>query len=130
MTVSSFNSVSIEPPLVLWSIDRESNSIEYFEDAQYFAVNVLSVDQQDLADKFAARGVDRFAGLDCRIGFGGVPVLPEFSACFECETYDRYDGGDHVIVLGRVLSFEDRATDPLIFYRGHYGVRNEPRNDT
>jgi 3-hydroxy-9,10-secoandrosta-1,3,5(10)-triene-9,17-dione monooxygenase reductase component len=122
MTVNSFNSVSLDPPLVLWSIDRESNCFDAFMSAEHFAVNVLGVHQQELSERFARRGVERFAGLDCRGGIGGAPVLPDYAACFECETRHRYDGGDHVILVGEVLAFEDRQSDPLIFFRGHYGV--------
>jgi flavin reductase (DIM6/NTAB) family NADH-FMN oxidoreductase RutF len=120
VTVNSFNSVSLDPPLVLWSIAEESRSFEIFLQAEYFAVNVLVMHQRDICEQFAAKGTDKFAGLECREGINGVPILPTYSAVFECRTEHRYDGGDHVILVGRVLAFEDRKTDPLIFYRGHY----------
>lgn len=122
MTVNSFNSVSLEPPLVLWSIGRDSNCFDAFAAATHFAVNVLARHQQELSELFARRDVDRFERLDWRAGIGGVPLLPDFAACFECEIRHRYDGGDHVILVGEVLALEDREADPLIFYRGHYGV--------
>ena len=78
------------------------------------------MDQRDLCDRFAGRGTNKFDGLNCSEGIGGVPILPTFSAVFECQTEHRYEGGDHVILVGRVLNFEDRKTDPLIFYRGHF----------
>jgi flavin reductase (DIM6/NTAB) family NADH-FMN oxidoreductase RutF len=120
MTINSFNSVSLEPPLVLWSIANDSQSFETFVDAEHFAVNVLAVHQQNICEQFAARGADKFNGLECSEGITGVPILPIYSAVFECRAEHRYDVGDHAILVGRVLRFEDRETDPLIFYRGHY----------
>ena len=120
MTINSFNSVSLQPPLVLWSIANDSQSFETFVAAEHFAVNVLGVHQLDICEQFAARGTDKFNGLDCSEGIAGVPILPVYSAVFECKAEHRYDGGDHAILVGRVLRFEDRKTDPLIFYRGHY----------
>jgi len=120
ITINSFNSVSLEPPLILWSVAEESSSFETFVEAEYFAVNVLAMNQRELCDRFAGRGTNKFDGLNCSEGIGGVPILPAFSAVFECQTEHRYEGGDHVILVGRVLNFEDRKTDPLIFYRGHF----------
>lgn len=120
LTISSFNSVSQEPPLVLWSIAHDSQSYDTFMQAVFFAVNVLATDQQDVSERFAKSGANKFDGLDCGVGINGVPILPEYSAVYECRTEYRYDGGDHKIIVGRVLKFEDRRTDPLIFYRGHF----------
>ena len=126
MTISSFNSVSLDPPLVLWSIATNSLSYDVFMNVEYFAVNVLAVHQEELSSRFARSGADKFAGLDCREGLGGVPILPEYAACFECNTEHRYDGGDHKIIVGRVLRVEDRESDPLIFYRGHFFSKGRP----
>ena len=137
MTVSSFNSVSLDPPLVLWSIANDAQSYESFMKAEadfdaasifgtltalafLFAVNVLTMEQQHLSSRFATKGIDKFDGLDCREGLHGAPILPEYAACFECSTEYRYEGGDHKIIVGRVLHLEDRETDPLIFYRGRF----------
>ena len=120
ITISSFNTVSLEPPLVLWSLGNESISYDAFANAEYFAVNVLARHQEDLSARFAATGQDKFAGLACTEGDYGSPILPEFSACFECATEYRYPGGDHLIIVGRVLNFEDRDLEPLIFYRSEY----------
>ena len=120
MTINSFNSVSLKPPLVLWSIDRESGNFETFMAANNFAVHVLNKDQQAMCERFASRGADKFEGLECETGIAGVPLLPDYSALFECTAEHRYDGGDHVILVGRVQSFEDRKTNPLIFYRGRF----------
>ena len=120
MTISSFNSVSVDPPLVLWSIANDSLSYDAFAAAEHFAVNVLAEHQREFSDRFAARGGDKFAGLDCTEGRYGSPILPEFAACFECRCEYRYPGGDHEIIVGRVLDFEDRKLDPLIFYGGKF----------
>ena len=127
MTVNSFNSVSLEPPLVLWSIAKNSTRFESFMSAKYFAVNILGEHQEEMSERFAQRGIDRFAGLECQAGVGGVPRLPDYAACFECETEFRHQGGDHTIIVGRVLAFDDHESDPLIFYRGHYNVRRGKR---
>ena len=126
MTISSFNSVSLDPPLVLWSIANDAYSYSVFTDAKYFAVNVLSMHQDHLSSRFAQKGEDKFQGLDCRIGINGVPVLPDYAACFECSTENIFDGGDHKIIVGRVLKLDDRESDPLIFYRGRYLRKGGP----
>jgi 3-hydroxy-9,10-secoandrosta-1,3,5(10)-triene-9,17-dione monooxygenase reductase component len=120
ITVNSFNSVSLTPPLVLWSIGEDSLCYDIFVAAKYFAVNVLATHQRDICSRFAASGTDKFDGIECSQGVAGVPLLPEYSAAFECQTERRYDGGDHKIIVGRVLKFDDRKTDPLIFCRGHF----------
>lgn len=120
MTISSFNSVSLDPPLVLWSIANEAHSYDAFVNATYFAVSVLTREQQHLSARFATRGADKFEGLDCREGLHGAPVLSDYAACFECRTEHIYEGGDHKIIVGRVLRFEDRETEPLILYRGRF----------
>lgn len=120
ITVSSFNSVSLDPPLILWSIGLASVSFGVFVRAENFAVNVLSMGELALVSRFAASGGEKFDGLACREGIGGVPILPDFAACFECRTEHRYDGGDHRIIVGRVLAFEDHEKEPLVFHRGQY----------
>ncbi len=120
ITISSFNSVSLDPPLILWSIANDAQSYDAFYEAEYFAVNVLTRTQHELSARFAAKGADKFAGLDCREGVHGVPVLPEYAACFECRTEYRYNGGDHKILVGRVLRFDGRDADPLIIHRGRF----------
>ncbi len=126
MTISSFNSVSLDPPLVLWSIAKNTFSHDAFVTARYYAVNVLAMHQKDMSARFAKPSEDKFAGLDCKSGIGEVPKLPEYAACFECETEFVYEGGDHTIIVGRVLSFDSRETDPLIFYRGRFLRKGGP----
>jgi 3-hydroxy-9,10-secoandrosta-1,3,5(10)-triene-9,17-dione monooxygenase reductase component len=120
ITINSFNSVSLDPPLVLWSIGKDSYSYEAFTGAAYFAVNVLTREQLDVSARFAQRNGNKFDGIVTRDGLHGVPLLPECAACFQCRTEHIYEGGDHKIIVGRVLSIEERETDPLIFYRGRY----------
>ena len=85
MTANSFNSVSLSPSLILWSIGKETNCFEDFMAAKAFAVHVLAEDQQELSNLFATTGVDRFAGLDCSEGLSGTPILPHYSVCFQCK---------------------------------------------
>jgi len=120
ITVSSFNSVSLEPPLVLWSVGVDSMSYDVFVEADYFAVHILTKYQEDLCDRFAQRRADKFSNLDCAEGIHGVPILPEFAACFECSTEHVYPGGDHKIIVGRVHRFEERDADPLIIHRSRF----------
>ena len=120
MTISSFSSVSLNPPLVLWSIAHDAHGYDAFINAEYFAVNVLALHQATLSDLFATRGVDKFEGLDCREGLHGSPILPDYASCFECRTEHIYEGGDHKIIVGRVLRFDERESDPLIRYRSQY----------
>ena len=117
-TVSSFNSVSLDPPLVLWSLDKGAYSRAAFESSTHFAVHILMLEQAELARRFAQRGSDKFACVDCVPGLGGVPLIGECAACFECETRHRYDGGDHVIFVGEVKRFKHVAGAPLVFHGG------------
>jgi flavin reductase (DIM6/NTAB) family NADH-FMN oxidoreductase RutF len=122
MTANSFNSVSLDPALVLWSIGRDSNCFEDFIAAEAYAIHILAEDQQELSDRFAKSGADRFEGLACTEGLSGVPLLPTHSACFQCRLEKQFDGGDHVILVGKVLEFSDHGSKPLLFYRGGYAA--------
>jgi 3-hydroxy-9,10-secoandrosta-1,3,5(10)-triene-9,17-dione monooxygenase reductase component len=122
LTVSSFNSVSLAPPLVLWSLDRSSTTLEAFEAASHFAVNVLGADQIEISNRFAGRAEDKFADLECPDGAGDAPLLPGCVACFQCRTVHRYDGGDHVIFVGEVEAFEHTPGAALLFHDGSYCV--------
>ena len=122
MTANSFNSVSLDPALVLWSIGRDSNCFEDFIAAEAYAIHILSEDQQELSNLFAQTGSDRFAGLETTEGLSGVPLLCNYSTCFQCRIEHQYEGGDHVILVGKVLEFSDNGSKPLIFHRGGYGA--------
>jgi len=119
MTVNSFASVSLEPPLVLWSPARKSKRFPAFEAADFFAIHVLAADQRDLATAFALAG-DAFEGLDYTAGEGETPLLSGCAARFECRHAAGYDGGDHLIVVGEVLRIEEREVAPLLYHRGAY----------
>jgi 3-hydroxy-9,10-secoandrosta-1,3,5(10)-triene-9,17-dione monooxygenase reductase component len=122
ITVNSFNSVSLDPPMVLWSLARAAGSTSAFTQSTNFAVHVLSVDQEEISRRFATRGEDKFAELTLERGAGGVPLLPACSARFECRTAFQYDGGDHIIFVGEVLSFTHSEVRPLAFHGGRYAV--------
>lgn len=120
LTVNSFNTVSLEPPLVLWSLSRASPNLEAFLRAGHFAVNVLAADQQALSERFARRGADKFAGLDWREGLGGAPLLPGCCAILECRNETQHPGGDHLIFIGRVEGCSRSGEAPLVFHGGRY----------
>ncbi|MBE0506400.1 MAG: flavin reductase [Marinospirillum sp.] len=122
VTANSFNSVSLEPPLILWSIDKRSGSCAIFEKASHFAVNILAADQIDLSNHFARPSDDKFAGVDYQTGLGGAPLLPDCAACFQCESYQTVDGGDHWILIGKVVGFEDAGRAPLVYHQGSYAA--------
>lgn len=122
MTANSFNSVSLDPPLVLWSLAKSSLSRDAFMEAEYFAVHILAEDQQPLSDQFSKRGIDKFAGLALARGHGKVPLIDGCSARFECRTSFRYEGGDHIILVGEVVEFEHFERLPLVFQAGKYAI--------
>jgi len=121
LTASSFNSVSLAPPLVLWSLARTAASAATFRTGSHYAIHILSAQQQDLAQRFAARNTDRFAGLKLGFGAGGVPLLPDVAAVFECFNRSRYEEGDHIIFVGEVerCSHQPDAA-PLLFHGGRF----------
>jgi flavin reductase (DIM6/NTAB) family NADH-FMN oxidoreductase RutF len=129
LTCNSFASVSLNPPLVLWSLVVYSSSLTVFQNATHFAVNILGVSQQALANKFAKSGEDKFAGIEWRPGLGNAPVLAESVANFQCRSVNRYYGGDHVIFLGAVEAYSYSGKEPLLFARGKYGRFGPDDND-
>jgi len=121
LTISSFNSVSLDPPLILWSMSVGSPNLDAFRRASHYAVNVLGADQQWLSDRFAGRSNDRFADLPQRVGLGGAPLLEGCCAWFECANDAQHPGGDHLIFVGHVERFAQGETQsPLIFHNGRY----------
>ena len=122
LTANSFNSVSLEPPMVLWSLARASRSLPAFEQANHWAVHVLAADQEAVSNRFARRGEDKFAGLPVERGEGDVPLLRGCAARFECRGAFRYDGGDHVIFVGEVVRFARGPAAPLVFHAGQYAL--------
>lgn len=117
ITANSFSSVSLDPPMVLWSIDRHSRRFAAFATCSHYAVHVLAADQADLCWRFARNGTD-FAGVDLAWNSHGVPLLPRSLARFECEVADRVDAGDHLVLLGKVLEMDTQGGAPLVFAGG------------
>ncbi len=122
VTANSFSSVSLEPPLVLWSQALTSRSLPAFRESEYFAVNVLAEDQIEVSKHFARPQDDKFAGLSYGEGLGGVPVLEGTVAHFECVKVAEYPAGDHVIYLGRIERVSHSGRRPLAFSHGRYMV--------
>lgn len=117
MTVNSFTSVSLDPPLVLWSVARSASSFEAFRRCSGWLVHVLAGDQLALAQRFATRGADKFGAASAWAeGPGGLPLIAGCVAWFECSPRSQYDEGDHVILVGRVESFQAAGGTPLIFH--------------
>jgi flavin reductase (DIM6/NTAB) family NADH-FMN oxidoreductase RutF len=121
LTASSFNSVSLDPPLVLWSLSQAAASLPAFRAGSHYAINVLAAEQRLLAERFALKGTDRFAGVDFIEGTGGAPLLADAAATFECFNRSRYEEGDHVIFVGEVERCAWRpGASPLLFHGGHF----------
>jgi flavin reductase (DIM6/NTAB) family NADH-FMN oxidoreductase RutF len=121
LTCNSFASVSLNPPLVLWSLGMYSQGLPIFQNASHFTVNVLGASQQALASKVAKSGVDRFDSVDWKPGLGGAPLLTGAVATFQCRAANRYYGGDHVIFLGAVEAYAYNREEPLLFVGGGFG---------
>jgi len=120
MTVNSFNSVSLDPPLVLWSLAATSYGYAQYRKARHFCVNVLAADQLELARRFSKASRNKFEDVGLRTGLGGVPIVEGCVAAFECKRVAHYPGGDHMIVIGRVERFEATDRSPLLFHAGRY----------
>jgi flavin reductase (DIM6/NTAB) family NADH-FMN oxidoreductase RutF len=121
LTANSFNSVSLEPPLVLWSLAKAAGTLAEFSAGSHYAINILAADQHDLALQFSAKGRDRWAGVRYGAGISGAPLLDGAAATFECFNRSRYDEGDHVIFVGEVERCTHRANaSPLLFHGGKF----------
>lgn len=122
LTANSFNSVSLDPPMVLWSLAKASRALPIFAGSGHFAVHVLAADQEEISARFSRPGVDKFAGLEIQRGLGDTPLLRQYSARFQCRTEFQYEGGDHVIFVGRVEAFDHTDARPLVFHAGKYAM--------
>lgn len=120
LTVNSFNSVSLEPPLIVWSLANTSAVREVLENCEYYAVNVLADDQESLSSLFASKAADRFAGVAWEPGLGGAPLLEGCCAVFEVRNSLRHPGGDHVVFIGEVARCDRSEREPLLFFNGRY----------
>ena len=122
-TATSFSSLSMTPPTVLVCLDRGSHCLPAFEAAPTMAVHVLRYGQEDLAKRFATKGIDKFAGVDTGRGLGGVPLLPDVLGRLECRLVRRIPAGDHVILIGLVCTAEVSDAAPLVYFaRGFHGL--------
>ncbi len=122
LTANSFSAVSLDPPLVLWSLRRSSPSMPGFDESGLFAVNVLGSDQRHLSRHFSTPRTDKFTDMPVDEGAFGCPLIRGAIACFECQTEQKVEGGDHVIFIGRVLRAAYRDGEPLIFSAGRYAT--------
>ncbi len=124
VTASSFNSVSLTPPLVLWSLAIKANSLPMFRDGSHYVINVLAASQIELCKRFATLHGDRFAGVGYQLSQNGLPVLDDALAWFECHNRSRYDEGDHVIFVGEVerCGIHTAGGPPLVFQGGEFGT--------
>ena len=121
LTVTSFNSVSLSPPLILWSLDNRNDRLPMFQDARGFAVNIMAADQLALCEKFAAADNDRFSNCNWRFGAYGQPLLENALANLECRPWAEYDGGDHTIFVGEVMSIKQNKGKAAAFFNGKLG---------
>ena len=120
LTASSFNSVSLSPPLVLWSLSQNARSMPLFTANSHYVINVLAADQVALAERFASRIEDRFNGIEFDLSETGLPILHGATAWFECHNRSRYPEGDHVIFVGEVERCAVDAKAPLVYYAGRF----------
>jgi flavin reductase (DIM6/NTAB) family NADH-FMN oxidoreductase RutF len=122
LTVNSFTSVSLDPPLVLWCLSRQATDFTHFHAASRFAVNVLSARQHHHSRQFATTLADKFAGVESEDAPDGSPLLKGATAHFICHVTGRFDGGDHVIIVGEVEEYRWNGGEPLVFHSGRYHV--------
>ncbi|MCR9195971.1 MAG: flavin reductase family protein [Hyphomonas sp.] len=129
ITANSFNSVSLDPPLILWSVGQKALSLNAFSDAKAFAVHILRDDQADLSQRFATSGTDKFRQLTVETGLGGVPLLPECAARLECSLHAKYPAGDHLLFIAKVERLSsDPAAMPLVYHGGRYAELSDKPN--
>ncbi len=122
MTANSFASVSLDPPLVLWSVDRSARSYDAFAAAERFAFSILAQDQADHSNRFSKPGTEKFTGVAIVEGMGKVPLIADAAAHLECVQHATFDGGDHLVIVGRVERFVRHDRRGLVFSQGRYGV--------
>lgn len=124
VTANSFTSLSLEPPLCLFCLDNKALSFDAFQEARHFAVNVLAQEQEALSSNFARSNVDKWNGVAYETWATGAPILPGCVANLECDVEATHEGGDHVIIVGRVreMAYRDGNCRPLLYYKGRYNA--------
>jgi flavin reductase (DIM6/NTAB) family NADH-FMN oxidoreductase RutF len=121
ITANSFNSVSLDPPLILWSVGLNALSLSAFSEAEAFAVHILRDDQAELSQRFAKSGADKFSGLNIEFGLSNVPLLPDCAARLECRPYAKHEAGDHILFIAEVQRLaSDPEAMPLVYHGGRY----------
>jgi len=125
LTVNSFNTVSLSPPLVLWSLSLHAECFHAFVESSYFVVNVLAAQQIPLSERFATKGANKFAGVTWRKTLADMPLLDGTAAHFACRNMHRFPGGDHLIFVGEVIAFEKSARAPLVYANSGYAELKE-----
>lgn len=126
VTANSFSSVSLEPAIVLWSLQKTSPSLSAFDDCGRFVINVLSLSQIEHSRRFASPIPDKFNGVNYRLGIQGLPVLEGCAATFECRTIQRLDVGDHILYLGQVEAYQHQPETTLLYVQGQYARSVSP----
>lgn len=121
MTVNSFASVSLDPLLILWSIDKNAGSYEDFLKVDRFSVNILAADQSDICQLFASRVADRFSQCEWKKSDLDLPVLHDSLATLQCKVYKKVEAGDHTIMIGEVLDIQNNEKDPLLYHKRTFG---------
>lgn len=122
LTVNSFSSLSLDPPMILWSLDNRSHNLDALKKASHFSVNVLASDQMDISNNFASRAEDKFEDIDITQGKSGIPLLKGTVAHLECKNVQQIDGGDHLVFIGEVEHFDVTDKKPLLYANGQYAV--------
>ncbi len=125
LTANSFNSVSLDPPMVLWSLAKTSKALDFFTESGCFCVNILAADQVSVSNHFASKTLDKFSTVAYQDGILGAPIIDNCSASFECKTTFTYEGGDHLIFVGEVINFINNDKKALLYHAGCYAV-SEP----
>lgn len=128
ITANSFNSVSLEPPMVLWSLAKNARSLPVFQNADTWNVHILSNEQEALSNRFARAGEDKFSGLQLDSEAAHAPLLQDCSARFRCKTAFQYDGGDHIIFVGEVTDYDANPHPPLLYVTGGYALASRKAN--
>jgi len=121
LTINSFSSVSLTPPMVLWSLSKTSSKYAAFQSGSHFCINILQKDQLSLAMQFSRHADDKFLNIAWEAGLGGAPKILGALATFECRNTVHYEGGDHTIFLGEVEAYAHHQGEPLLFHRGSFG---------
>lgn len=124
MTANSFSALSLSPSLVLINLDKKVSLYKHFMEAENFAVNILNADQEYLSRQFSRKNIDRFEGIDYEDDITGAPILKYVLGYLDCTVVNRYDGGDHTIIIGETKGGKAKEGSPLLFFKGKYANLN------